>query len=296
MRKKVLIAGATGFIGRNLYEYFRFKENIELYCLNSSDIDFTDDSGVELYLRNNRYDVVIFCANYGVGRNPKNDASRVLEYNLRMVLSFERCSRYYGKLLYLGSGAEYDKRCDIINASEEDIGKSIPVDQYGLYKYTVNSIIRRSDNWYNLRLFGIFGRYEDWRVKFISNLCCKAIMDLPLTIRQNVYFDYLWIEDFCRIAEYFVHNDMLYRDYNVVSGKRIALSELASIVRAVSGKELPVYIGMAGYGKEYTADNSRLMNELKELEYTDIHASVKELYNWYESNRDLIDIYPLLYQ
>lgn len=296
MKKKVLIAGATGFIGKNLYEYLKNKDGIEAYSLNSSQIDFMEEDKVEKFLFNNFYDVIIFCANYGVGRNPANRESRILECNMRMVLNFEKCSQYYGKLLYLGSGAEYDKRYDIISVKEKDIGKSIPVDQYGLYKYIVNSMIQKSNNWYNLRLFGIFGKYEDWRVKFISNLCCKAILEVPLTIRQNLFFDYLWIDDFCEIVEYFIHNEMKYKDYNVVSGIKISLIELAEIVREISGKSLPIYVAKEGLGKEYTADNKRLSTEIEGLKYTSLKDSIRELYNWYLGHKDMIEMYPLLYQ
>lgn len=296
MRKKILIAGSTGFIGKNIYEYFSARENVELSCVSSADINFMDEARIEKYLTENWFDVIIFCANYDIGRNPNNDASKVLEYNLRMVLNFEKCSRYYGKLLYLGSGAEYDKRYDISMVKEEEIGKHIPVDQYGLYKYTVNQIIKKTLNWYNLRIFGIFGKYEDWKVKFISNLCCKAIKNLPLSIRQNLYFDYLWIDDFCRIVEYFVHYDVRYKDYNIVTGRRISLLELACIVKEVSGKDLPIYIGKAGLGNEYTADNERLLSEFGGFEYTEIKDAIRTLYKWYEENMDMIDIFPLLYQ
>lgn len=296
MVKKILIAGATGFIGKNLYEYFSDKEGIVLETLNSSKMDFLEEKEVEEYLIDNYFDVIIFCANYGIGRNPMNNETKIMEYNLRMVYNFEKCSQYYGKLLYLGSGAEYDKRYDISNVSEDSIGKSIPSDQYGLYKYIVNSMIRKSDNWYNLRVFGIFGKYEDWRVKYISNLCCKAILDLPLSVRQDLYFDYLWINDFCKIVEYFVNNDMKYKDYNVVSGIKISLIELAEIVRDISGKQLPIYVAKDGVGKEYTADNKRLLSELKDFEYTSIKDSIRELYDWYSSCKETIDIYPLLYQ
>ena len=160
----------------------------------------------------------------------------------------------------------------------------------------MNSIIRKSDNWYNLRLFGIFGKYEDWRVKFISNLCCKAILGLPLSIRQNLFFDYLWIDDFCRITDYFIHNDVKYRDYNVATGMRVSLVELAELVRDISGKQLPIYVAKEGLGKEYTADNKRLLSEISGLGYTSLRDSISELYDWYTNCKDTIDIYPLLYQ
>ena len=89
---------------------------------------------------------------------------------------------------------------------------------------------------------------------------------------------------------------MKYKDYNVVSGIKISLIELAEIVRDISGKQLPIYVAKDGVGKEYTADNKRLLSELKDFEYTSIKDSIRELYDWYSSCKETIDIYPLLYQ
>lgn len=147
-----------------------------------------------------------------------------------------------------------------------------------------------------MRLFGIFGRYEDWRAKYISGLCCKAIKGLPLTIRQNTLFDYLWIEDFCRIAEILIEKDLVYRDMNIVSGNAVSLVELAELVRKISGKELPVYIAKEGMANIYTASNERMLKQIGDFKYTDMETSVKKLYEWYEDKADSIDIYPLLYQ
>ena len=113
----------------------------------------------------------------------------MIDYNMRMYLNFAKNHSYYGKMYYMGSGAEYDKRWNIVQATEEEAGKSIPIDDYGLMKYTVGQMIEKSANIYNFRLFGIFGYREDYGSKFISNICCKAIMGMPLSVRQNVYFD-----------------------------------------------------------------------------------------------------------
>ena len=293
---RVLIAASTGFIGRNLYEHLIKKQDIELHTLDSKDFDFTDEKKVKQFLEKNWYDVILLCANYGIGRNRNNDENKVLEYNMRIVLNFEKCSSYFGKLLYFGSGAEFDKRYDISMVNEQDIGKSIPTDRYGLYKYIANKIIESSENMYNLRLFGIFGKYEDWKTKFISNACCKAVKGIPITIRKNVYFDYLWIDDFCRIVDYFIHSDCKYHSYNVVSGQPISLMEIAELVKRISGKSIPIYVCDEGFGNEYTASNQRLLSEINSFEFTGLDDSIEKLYHWYEEREAMIELYPLLYQ
>lgn len=294
-KTRILITGSTGFVGKNVKEYLERKDEYEIFAPTSRELDCTDEIKVREYLDRYRFDYVLHFAVYGDGIDKSKDASKALEYNLRIFLNFQKCSDLYGKMFYTGSGAEYDKRFDIVNVKEDAIGISIPTDHYGLMKYTVNQIIEKSRNIYNLRLFGVFGKYEYYPTKFISNICCKAIKDLPFSIRQNVYFDYLWIDDLIRMLEFFLHNTPKHHSYNMVSGQKISLLEICDIVNKVSGKNKPVYVCREGLANEYTASNLRFMQENVDFKYTPIEKSIKMLYDWYVDNEDSIDIYRLLY-
>ena len=84
---------------------------------------------------------------------------------------------------------------------EEYFDKYVPSDQYGFSKYLMNKYAQLNSNIYNLRVFSVFGKYEDWRYRFISKACCCAIMDLPIIINQNVVYDFLYIDDLVRLFE-----------------------------------------------------------------------------------------------
>lgn len=296
--KKVLLTGGSGFIGKNVIEYFADSREYEITAPTSKELDIIDENAVTEYLTENKFDIILNFAVYGDGIDKKKDGSKMLEYNLRMFLNFEKNSHLYRRMLYAGTGAEYDKRFDICSVREQDEGSHIPVDQYGLMRYVTDRLIRKSDNIYSLKLFGIFGKYEPWHMRFISNCCCKAIKGLPISIRQNVYFDYLWIEDFCRILEWFMAEKVMPKEhaYNVVSGRRIDLYSIARMVIEISEKELPVYICREGFGREYTADNTSLLQEMNQFDFTPLKEAIRKLYRWYEEHEAEIDIYHLLYQ
>lgn len=291
---KILITGASGFVGRNVKEYLQRNKMYDIYAPSSKELDCIDEVSVTDYLKEHQFDYVLHFAVYGDGIDKSRDGSRVLEYNLRMFLNFAKNNSYYGKMYYTGSGAEYDKRYTISKVTEQEIGKTIPTDQYGLMKYIIGQQIENSRNIYNLRLFGIFGKYEYYPAKFISNVCCKAIKGIPLSLRQNVYFDYLWVEDFCRMLEFFLHNEPHYHTYNMVSGQRISLLEICEIVSRINGNQLPLFVCKAGLANEYTASNERFLNEASEFRYTAINEAVESLYQWYQEKGD-IDVYQLLY-
>lgn len=292
---KILITGASGFIGRNVKEYLGKNSRLyDLYCPSSRELDCTDEKQVTACLEQHRFDYILHFAVYIDRDGNGRDSGKILEYNLRIFMNFAKNSHLYGKMYYAGSGAEYDKRYDIAMVREDDAGRTIPVDQYGLMKYISGQMAEHSRNIYNFRLFGVFGKYEDYRVKYISNICCKAIRGLPLTMRQDACFDYLWIGDFCRVLEFFLTHEPEYHTYNIVSGQPVRLEELSRIVLGISGKDLPVYICREGLAKEYTVSNGRFMGECPGFRFTPTEDAVRELYRWYEENVE-IDLYKLLY-
>lgn len=293
--KKILLTGGSGFIGRNVIDYYKDSTDFQVIAPSSKELDCRDQYAVYDYLKNNKFDYIFNFAVYGDGLDKSKDGTKMLEYNLRMYLNFARHHDLYDRMIYLGSGAEYNKQFPICSVKEEDLGNNIPVDQYGLMKYTVTNLIDKSDNDYNFRLFGIFGKYETWYGRFISNICCKYLFDLPLSIKQNVFFDYLYIDDFLRILDSFLKIEKPnYHTYNVVSGKRIDLLSLCKILNKITGKDNRIIICNTGLGNEYTASNERIDKECK-IEYTSIEEAMKKLLKYYSDIKDSLDITKLIY-
>ena len=58
---------------------------------------------------------------------------------------------------------------------ESYFGRHIPTDIYGFSKYVIAKDIESvRRNIYNLRVFGIFGKYEDYKRRVISNNICQT--------------------------------------------------------------------------------------------------------------------------
>jgi len=178
---------------------------------------------------------------------------------------------------------------------EEYFDTHIPSDEVGYAMYICSKIAITMDNMIELRPFGVFGKYEDWQIRFISNMICKALFDLPLTIKQNRRFDYVYIDDFVHIVKYFILNSPHHRIYNVTPDQSIELMKLAELVRTISGKELEIRVANLELGSEYSGNNSRLRRELPDFDFTNFDSAIRKLYSWYEMNKGNINRELLLY-
>lgn len=290
--RKILLTGSTGFIGKNLKEYF--KDNFEVITPSHRELDLLDLDSVKNFLQNHSFDIVIHTANTNNTRNKSVTPYDSLDGNLRMFFNLERCKDYYGKMYYFGSGAEYDMQHYIPDMKEEYFGTHIPQDPYGFSKYIMSKCSTKDSNIYDLRLFGVYGKYEEWERRFISNAICRALKGMDITIQKNVYFDYLWIDDLCDIMGWFIENKPKYHHYNVCRGTKIDLYSLAQMVREILDIDCRIVVAEEGLKPEYTGDNKRLLNEIGNYEFTSFWDSIRELSDYYKKNIDLIDAEKLV--
>jgi UDP-glucose 4-epimerase len=287
MIRNILITGANGFIGKNLCEYLRDKYN--LLTPLRAELDLLDELKVDEYFQKNKVDLVIHAAVVG-GSRKEEYTDLALSQNLRMFFNILKNKKYFKKMIYLGSGAEYDKTKQIISVKEEDFGKTIPKDDYGFYKYICSKYIEKQDNIVSLRIFGMFGKYEDYRYRFISNAICQNLSGIPITINQNVFFDYVFIDDFVRIVDFFIKNKSKHKFYNIGTGKKIDLLTLASLINKITDRKSKIIVKNDGFNNEYTCNNERLINEISNLNFSEINDSLKSLYFWYKENINQIKL------
>ena len=285
---KMLITGGDGFIAKSLSEISY--SDLSVISANRRMLDLADSEKVSTYLKRNNFDIIIHTATYDAAPSfSTKNPTKVLENNLRMFFNIVRCKDHFGKMIYFGSGAEFSKAHWKPKMKEDYFDRHIPHDQYGLSKYIMSKYTQISENIYNLRLFGLFGKYDDWRYRFIPNICCQAALNIPITIHRNNIYDFLFIDDLLKIIEWFIHHQPLHNVYNVCSGKTHEFRSLAEIIVQISGKDIDIQVEQEGPGVEYSGDNSLLMEELKGFQFTPITQAIKKLYGWYENNLHIID-------
>lgn len=286
--KKIFLTGSGGFIGRNLKESLAKKYNV--FAPRSSELNLLDTQDVERYMKRHSFDCVVHAAAEVMARNYSKDVSTMLQNNLQMFFSITRNSRYTNRILYFGSGAEYDKSRDLHLVKETDFDEYVPADPYGFSKYVMSKCVVNDPKIISLKLFGCFGKYENWEVRFISNAICKALNNMDITIKKNVFFDYMYIGDLQRAVGLFIEKKNLsHQHYNLCTGKSIDLKSLAKLVQTVSQKDIAIKIMERGLAKEYSGSNARFMKEYNSFEFISHRKAIAELYSWYNANIQLIN-------
>ena len=100
MRKKILLTGSGGFIGKNIKESY-LSEKYDIFSPRSFELDLIDTQAVDEYFRDKEFDVVLHSGCKPGHRNAK-DTSNLLYSNVRIFENLERHKDKYGKFKIIG--------------------------------------------------------------------------------------------------------------------------------------------------------------------------------------------------
>jgi GDP-L-fucose synthase len=279
--KKVLIIGASGFLGKNIAETFKKNNIFLIYTPARSELNLLDPDACKKYLSKLKPDYIIHAA---------IDIESIAN-SLKIFFNILSCYDDYGHLIQLGSGGEYDRRFCGPLVSENFFGKSIPIDDYGISKY---AIANQLESFYkgkvtNFRLFGVYGKYEDTSRRFISNNICRVLAGDSILVNKDMYFDYVYVEDFTNyLVDIIDFLPLSSISYNFCTGKPISLVEIAEKIKLqFSGdRKLDIKIISRSHD-EYSGSPMKLFSEFREPTLTSIDEGIKRLFAFYENNKKL---------
>lgn len=291
---KVLLTGGSGFIGKNIIESY-LGEKYELIAPRHREVDLTRTEDVDRFFDHQEIDFVIHSAVKPGHRNAP-DTNDLFYLDSRMFHNLMRHESRFRKMIYLSSGSVYDMaRQHLDNVREWSVGHLIPEDEHGFFRYVTAKYVEQLDNVVELRIFSIYGKYEDYAIRFISNAICKSLFDLPITIKQDRLFNFMHVDDLIPVIEHFIDDEAMHHAYNVCYDVPMSLLDVARLIIEISGKDLPIIIAKDGMGYTYSGSNARLRAEMPWLNMTPVREGIERLYNWYSENKATIDRDVLLF-
>lgn len=272
----ILLTGSGGFVGKNLKKYLGDK--YDLLTPRSFELNLISESAVKEYFENNDIDFIIHCGSTGGARGIE-DRDTTIEDNLAMVDNLLKYKKSETRVILFGSGAMYDKSRNLHKVNEDEIGNVIPKDLYGKSKMLIAEKIKDRKDVVCLNIFACYG-YGEKENRFPSYAINKVLAGENIGINQNVVFDYLFVEDMQRIIEYFIHKQPGKNIINITPIKSISLLEIAEVVNNFADKKVEVIIKNPVMNNEYTGDNSRLLEEIPNFEFTSMEDGLRKLYEY----------------
>jgi dTDP-4-dehydrorhamnose reductase len=227
---KIAILGANGFIGSFLKKYIKGK-NREIISITRNDLDLTNELEVKNWLLKIKPNVIINCAislsKVGVINNNTDQIDISKERNNYLIFqSFFNNSNLFDKFLNIGSGAEFDKSTNIENVDELDIFNRYPKDSYGYSKNIMSRLCKNKDNFYTLRIFSIYHHTEP-PFRLFKNLINCANSEQEFIVMDR-WQDFISMQDFGKIVNYYIDNNNLLKDINCVYSKKTKISDLVN--------------------------------------------------------------------
>ena len=285
---RILLTGGSGFIGRHVADGLR--DTHEILAPTHRELDLADAAAVRRWLIGHPVDAVVH-ASVKPGHRNAADHVGIAEQNLRQFFSLARSRNAFGRFVVIGSGAAYGSHRPLTRVPETALDEEVPCDEHGFSKYVEAMWLARDHDAVELRPFGVYGPGEDYAIRFISNACCKALLGMPVTLRQDRLFSYVWIDDLVAVIRVALETDgpLVAGSYNVTPGEPVSLRRLADLVVSASGREVPVIVAEEGRGLDYSGDGSKLSASVPSLAATSPEGGIARLIAWYEERLNLID-------
>jgi GDP-L-fucose synthase len=182
-------------------------------------------------------------------------------YNLKMYDNLAKHNDKFKLMINMCSGAAFDRRKTIYNTPEFLIHERQPLDYYGLSKNLIARKIHIDDRIHNLRLFGCFGPMEEDQ-RLIRSSFKKIITGNKIVIHQDKYMDFFYVEDLCRVIEYYFdnHESGLSKDINLCYENKKTLKDIVFLIKHLTSANNNVILQEKAFGKAYTGDYKKLKN------------------------------------
>lgn len=212
--KKILITGKSGYIATQLKKYFCNK--YEITTIGREDFCIEDEQESEKFFNKSYYDAVIHTAIVG-GSRLYPDSIECLKTNINIFLNILNNKNNFGKLINFGSGAQF----------------TLSPKYYGLSKKLINGFIKETENFYDLRIYGVFNENE-LESRFIkrsikSNLCKENIH-----IFNNKMMDYIYMDDLCSLVEYYIKENNPPKEIDCCYKDKVTLFNIAQYINSIS--------------------------------------------------------------
>jgi nucleoside-diphosphate-sugar epimerase len=307
---RVLITGATGFVGACLTEDLvreghqvnilvrstsnLWRLNKVIHDLNIIQVDLCDESGIDKAIREINPDVIFHSATYG-GFPFQQETSKIIHTNIMGTANLvNACSNIdYRCFVNIGSSSEYGPKSEPM--SEKDLLE--PINSYGVTKSAATlycQMLAKTQKRpiVTARLFSPYGYYED-KTRLISSVIIACLTGQnPQLASGDAVRDFIFIEDTLELLKIISQkSDVGGKIYNIGSGKQHSVAEMVNAIIQQSGANVtPEWGSIPGRKSDtakWEADMDLVTRELHWQPKFTLESGVSETIQWFKENLDL---------
>lgn len=251
---RLLITGSNGYIGRSICQTLR-SHNYEIVNINRTVCDLRDSLSVKsFFAKHSFFDCVIHTAAVIVGEKIQADNVDILKDNISMFYNLYKHRDQFSKFISLGSGAEL-------------LGSNSP---YGMSKKMIRNIILETDNFFNMRIYGIFDHME-LNTRFIKANILRYIYKNPLIVYKNKYMDFIYMQDFINLLVYYLSNNAP-KEIDCVYRQKYKLSDIANLINKLNTYNVDIIINNHQQDQPYCGEANELIS------YMGLENGIKNTY------------------
>jgi nucleoside-diphosphate-sugar epimerase len=288
--KKILITGTTGFIGKNLLDYFlkkkyfifsllrKSKKNIRFakeYKINKNfkSIIFSDMDDLNKQLLNYKIDYVIHAATHYVKNHKYSDIKKIIESNVLLptIIADLLCKKKIKKFINFGTVWQHFN-------NKKDYAYNL----YASSKQAFNNILNYYKNhfsetkFYNLLISDTFGK-NDKRKKLIPLIIKNYNKKNTINIPKNLSVNLVNVKYITKVIENIINKNIKPDTYVIKDKKNLKIFDLINYLNQTIKKKIRVN------WTEDKATNEKIIN-FKTIGSNKNNDTKKEILNLFNEN------------
>tara|TARA_B110000977_G_scaffold201338_1_gene295419 strand:- start:230 stop:1054 length:825 start_codon:yes stop_codon:yes gene_type:complete len=251
MKKKILIIGKKGFIGTNLYKFFKEKKT-KVHSLSFEDFLNSNKKNID------KFDVIINCSS-----NKKFIKNKYKVSNDYDLIIAKKIINSKTKLVMLSTRKIYKLK---FNIKESD--KKNPICNYSKNKLLSECSVEKIliNRTLVLRISNIIGLPNNNKRKLqntFSDIFFKMAKRGYIYNNKKIYKDFISIKKFNEIVFELIKKNS-FGAYNVSIGKKIYISQIVSWLNFYNSNKIKIIRAKNSFNNHnFTLNNSKLMHKIK---------------------------------
>jgi len=252
MKPKILITGGNGYIATSLKT--QLNSVCDITTISRTDFDLCDTDSLNSWFSDKTFDAVMHAAAAG-GSRLKTENHSVRDQNLKMYRNLSENKSKFGRLIHFGSGAEFFHQT-FYSKSKQEIAKAI----------------QDTENFYNIRIFGVFDE-DELDTRFIKANINRYLNQEPMVIHTNRIMDFFYMKDLVSLVYYYITNLKPNKEVNCSYETKHTLKNIATLINSLGNHKVSITVQNTSNLEFYCGESN-----LPKIDTFGLEAGIQEVY------------------